>query len=145
MLLGGVVLVVAGVGVLAGVVLHAEAQQPRAAALGFDVYNSLITIAGFWFGGSVVAAVTAAARSGTLPRRYRQAGWLVAALQFATIPGLFAQRGFFTAGGAMALLAFWALSVWFIAVAIRIFRRPLGAGVSSTRAAMPFLRPEDLR
>ena len=122
---GGALLVLGALAVLAGLALHIESPAEAALALvGFDVYNALLTIAGFLFAASVLAAVIAGARHGTLPRSVRAAGLVVALLQLATLPGLFVEKGFLAAGAEMALLAFWALAAWFIAVAVVMRRRP---------------------
>ena len=111
---GGAVVVLAALGLLAGLALHVhELEEPGVFLVGFDVYNGLVTIAGVLFAASVVA-LSAGLRSGALPR----VGAAVAALQLATLPGLFAEEGFFAAGGAMAVLAFWALCAWYVAVAL---------------------------
>jgi hypothetical protein len=123
LLLGGIVVVMGAIAVLAGLAVHVRAVPPSEAMLGFDVYNSLITIAGFWFAG----AVAAAARAGRLPARYRRTGVVVAAVQLATLPGVFVGSGIFAAGGTMAVIAFWLLSAWFFAVAVRIARQPSAA------------------
>jgi hypothetical protein len=128
MLLGGIVVVLSALAVLAALVLHVRQLRPTEAVLGFDVYNALITMAGFWFAGAVVAAT----RARSLPRRYRQAGVVVAVAQLATLPGLFVRSGIFAAGGTIAVLAFWLLSAWFIAVAVRIARRPVPGGPYSS-------------
>ena len=116
LLLGGIVVVLSALAVLAGSVLHVRDLRPSGAVLAFDIYNALITTAGFWFAG----AVAAAARARSLPTRYRRAGVVVAAAQLATLPGLFVESGIFAAGGTIALLAFWLLSAWFTAIAVRI-------------------------
>ena len=121
--LAGTILVVTGIAVLAGVVLHLNAERNATlAALGFDIFNALVTIAGFGFGVGIAAAAWSSAGSGALSTGYWVTGLLAAVLQFATIPGLFAQSGFFAAGGQMALIAFAALGAWYIAVAIRFLR-----------------------
>jgi hypothetical protein len=121
--LAGTILVVTSIAVLAGVVLHLNAERNAAlAALGFDIFNALITIAGFAFGVGIAAAAWSSASSGALSTRYWLTGLLAAVSQFATIPGLFVQSGFFAAGGPMALVAFGALGAWYVAVAIRFLR-----------------------
>ena len=111
---GGAVVVLAALGLLAGLALHVqELDEPGVFLVGFDVYNALVTIAGALFAASVLA-LSKGLRRGVLPVM----GVVVAVLQLATLPALFAEQGFFAAGGAMAVLAFWALCAWYVAVAL---------------------------
>ena len=120
--LAGVILVVLALALLAGLVVHLGHADERQVALAFDVYNSLITIAGFFFAAFVGAAAIAGVKAGRLSARYLQTGCVVALLQLATVPGLWVTRGVLAAGGLMAIVAFSALSLWFIAVALRMAR-----------------------
>ena len=124
---GGAVLVVGALGVLAGLVLHVDSPRgPDLTVVGFDIYNALITIAGVLFAASIVGLVVGGGRHGTLAGALRGIGAFVAVLQLATLPGLFAESGFFAAGGVMALLAFCALAGWFVLVAVAMWRGSLG-------------------
>lgn len=119
--LAGTTLILAAFAVLAGVVLHLD-RGPSTVALGFDVFNAFVTLAGFGFALAVAGSAWSSASTGALPGLYGIGGLFIAALQLATIPGLFAQSGFFAAGGAMALIAFGALGAWYVAVSIRFIR-----------------------
>jgi hypothetical protein len=110
------VLVVVAMSSLAGVVLHPPA--PPLAMVGLDVFNALVTMGGFGFGFSLIVFAAA----GGLPRAHRAGGYAIGALQLATIPGLAVEHGFFAPLGPMALLAFWALTAWYAAVAVRLLR-----------------------
>jgi hypothetical protein len=118
--LAATVLVLGGISILAGVVVHVP-ERPLALA-GFDVANAYITMGGFGFGFSLVVAGLAAQRTGALDRRYSISAIMIGVLQLATIPGLFVEDGFFAPLGAMARIAFWLLTAWYFAVAIRMVR-----------------------
>jgi hypothetical protein len=121
--LAGTIIVMTSFAVLAGVVLHVDAKtNAPMAALAFDTYNALLTVAGFGFALGIGAAAWSSASSGALPAGYQRTGLLIALLQLATIPGLFVQSGFLAAGGPMALIAFGALGAWYVAIAIRFLR-----------------------
>lgn len=110
-------LVLVALGLLAGLVFRP--LEPSLALLGFDLYNALVTLAGFGFGASLVAAALA----GGLSPRLRTAALVIGPLQLATMPGLFVDAGVFAAGGLMAILAFWVLTGWYVAAAVGMIRR----------------------
>jgi hypothetical protein len=124
---GGVVgtgLVLVGTALQMGLVFSqttlANADVARA---GFDAYSVMWTMGGVGFALTVAAAAGAARRTGRLGPRLRASGWLVAALQLATLPGLAADDGPFAAAAPVPVLAFWALTVWSVAVAVTLMRR----------------------
>ena len=119
----GTAIIAAGAALQVGLVLNSAGSDQDIVRIGFDSYNALITIAG---GGLAVAAGAAAlsgARSAALPVWAVRTGLVTGALQVVTLPGLFAEDGFFAAGGPMALLAFLAVSAWFISVSLFLVRR----------------------
>jgi hypothetical protein len=116
-------IVVAGVALQAGLVLDASTLEDAGVLrLGFDGYNALITIAGFGFALTVAATSGSAQRSGALGRRLRATGWLTAAAQLATLPGMVATSGPFAPAAPVPVIAFWMLSAWSVAVSIALFR-----------------------
>jgi hypothetical protein len=120
----GMTIVLAGVALQSGLVLdESTLASDMAVRLGFDGYNALITIAGFGFALTVAAAAGSAARTGALAPALRGTGWIVAALQLATLPGLIATSGPFAPAAPVPVLAFWALCAWSVAVAIALLRR----------------------
>jgi hypothetical protein len=119
----GTAIIAAGAALQAGLVLNSAQANAELVRFGFDSYNALITIAG---GGLAVAAAAAAlsgARTAALPAWAVRTGLVTATLQLVTLPGLVAERGFFAAGGPMALLAFLAIAAWFIGVSLLMARR----------------------
>jgi hypothetical protein len=106
--------------ILAGAVVHPLEQET--ALVVFDVFNALVTMGGFGFGFSLVAAAFAAKRVRALPDTLATAGIAIGVAQLATIPGLFVVDGAFAPLGPVALAAFWALTVWYVAVAVRMVR-----------------------
>ena len=117
------VTVVAGVALQSGLVLdESTLRSDVAVRLGFDGYNALITIAGFGFALTAAATAGSALRSGALGPRLVWSGFAVAALQLATIPGLVLTSGPFAPAAAIPIIAFWALSIWSVAVALRLLR-----------------------
>ena len=125
---------------LAGVELHVNSQtNAPMAALIFDIFNALVTVAGFGFALGIGAAAWSSASTGALPAGYQRTGLLTALLQFATIPGLFVESGFLAAGGPMPIIAFGAIGAWYIAVAIRFLRTDprRGTGHGRLTAAQP--------
>jgi hypothetical protein len=120
----GTALVLGGAALQAALVVHAGALGSSSVTrFGFDAYNALITIAGFMFAVGVGAASISAARSGALSSRLYGTGVLVAIVQIPSCAGLFSDSGFFAPGRYMALVAFWALAAWYIAVSVRLTRR----------------------
>jgi hypothetical protein len=120
----GMTIVLAGVALQSGLVLdESTLASTTAVRLGFDGYNALITIAGFGFALTVAATSGSAARTGTLGPALRTTGWLTAALQLATMPGLIATSGPFAPAAPVPVLAFWALCAWSTAVAVVLIRR----------------------
>lgn len=118
-------LVLVALSLLSGLVLHRPGAE--LSRLGFDVFNALVTMGGFGFGFSLIA-VAVAGRGGALPPAYRIAGFAIGALQLATIPGLFVGSGPLAPLGPVALLAFWLLTAWYAAVALRMLRSAGRAG-----------------
>jgi hypothetical protein len=125
-----------GMAIVTGVVLAAAAVQaalmlniastPEALMrFGFDVFNSLITIAGGLFAVGVAGFAAAGVSSGVMPRWLWRFGLATAVLQIATLPGLFLEGGAFAAGGPVALSAFVALVAWFLAVTAHLMRTPV--------------------
>ena len=120
----GVVLV--GVALQAGLVLHSIQAPDALVRFAFDSFNALITIAGAALAVGVGAAAVSGARSGALPAWLCRAGLATALLQVATLPGLVADGGPFAAGGAVALLAFVALVAWFTTLTAHLLARRSG-------------------
>lgn len=114
-------LVLAGMSLLSALVLRDTGRE--LALLGFDMFNALVTMGGFGFGFSLVAAAAAGHRGAALPRGLVAAGLAIGPVQLLTIPGLFVESGFFAPLGPMALIAFWLLTAWYAAVAVRMVRR----------------------
>ena len=119
----GTAIIVAGVALQAGLVLNSAGADQDIVRLGFDSYNALITIAGGGLAVAVAAAALSGGRSAALPAWAVRTGVVIGALQLVTLPGLVAEEGFFAAGGPMALIAFLAVSAWFIAVSLFLVRR----------------------
>jgi hypothetical protein len=92
-----------------------EDHLSSAAALGGSVGTGLAV-------GTAAAAVSGA-RTGALPAWAVWTGLGTAVLQVVTLAGLVAEGAFFAAGGPMALIAFVAISAWFIAVSLLMVRR----------------------
>jgi hypothetical protein len=113
---GAAGLVVAAMSLLSGVALRVPPAD--LALLGWDVFNALVTMGGFGFGFSLLVASAGHA----LPARLRAAGWAVGLGQLATIPGLAVEQGPFAPLGPVALIAFWALTLWYAAVAVVMLR-----------------------
>ena len=122
----GAAILVCGGGLLSALVLQSATAGEELLRFGFDAANALITIAGASFGASVVATAVTGARTGRLPRSITRWAAVVAPLQLATLAGLAVASGPFAAGGLVALIAFWALAAWFVAVAVRMLRHPGG-------------------
>jgi hypothetical protein len=123
---GGVAaaLVLAGGAAQSGLVLHAATLGDSAVIrVGFDTYNAMITMAAAGLAVSVAAASCSAARSGAMPPSLYWTGSVVAGLQIASCAALFSKTGFFAAGRPMTLIAFLAVSAWYIAVALLIMHR----------------------
>jgi hypothetical protein len=122
-LVGATFLVVAALALAAGVALHGAALGAPLVAAGFDVFNALVTVAGVGFGTSVAAAAISGARSGALSTGLLRAAAAVVPLQLLTLPGMVAEQGPFAAGGLVAIVAFWALSAWYVAASVHLLRR----------------------
>jgi hypothetical protein len=120
----GVALVLAGAAAQSGLVLHlGQLTDGGIVRVGFDTYNAFFTIAGAGFAVFVAAASCSAARSGALPAWLYWVGSIVAGLQIASCAGLYADSGFFAAGGLLAVIAFLTVGLWTIALSIVMVRR----------------------
>jgi hypothetical protein len=69
------------------------------------------------------AASCSAARSGALPPWAYWVGSVAAAAQLVSIAAIFASKGFFAAGGAMAFIAFFSAAAWVVAVSVLMIQR----------------------
>lgn len=116
----GVVVVLVGVSLLGGAVVHVP--DLPIALVAFDMYNALVTVGGFGFGFSVVLAAAAARRNAVLAHRLCVAGIVIGAVQLATIPGLWVETGPFAPLGPVAIVAFVLLTGWYGVVAWAMVR-----------------------
>jgi hypothetical protein len=119
----GTAIITAGVALQAALVLNSTEANVELVRFGFDAYNGLITIAGTGLAVGTAAAAVSGARTGALPAWAVWTGPGTAVLQVVTLAGLVAEGAFFAAGGPVALIAFVAISAWFIAVSLLMVRR----------------------
>jgi hypothetical protein len=120
----GVTLTIAGAAIFSGTVFKvAELGDPTLNRALFDIGGDLFAIAGVGFTVFLGAASCSAARSGALPPWAYWVGSVAAAAQLVSIAAIFASKGFFAAGGAMAFVAFFSAAVWVIAVSVLMIQR----------------------
>lgn len=100
-----------------------QAEQPVVRAL-FDIRSALFSMSAFAYAATIAAAASSGARSGALPAITFWAGGVIAGLNAAAGAALFAQDGFFAAGGPMSVIALVTALGWFLAVALLMIRRP---------------------
>jgi hypothetical protein len=116
----GIVLIAAAV--QAALVLNSAGASEELVRFGFDVFNSLVTIAGGCLAVGAGATAVSAARTGAFPPWLWRSGVVTAVLQLVTLPGLAVEQGPWAAGGAVPLIAFVVLVGWYVAVTVEIVR-----------------------
>ena len=120
----GVTLTLGGAAVYSGTVFKvAELGNPTLNRALFDAGGDLFAIAGVGFAVLLGAAACSAARSGALPPWAYWLGTVAAAAQLLSVAAIFASKGFFATGGAMAFISFFSAVVWVVAVSLLMMQR----------------------
>lgn len=120
-----VALMLSAAAVEAGVAFRAAGQADQALVRAlFDIRSALFTMSGFGAAALIAAASCSGARSGKLPGSAYWSGSAIAGLNAAAGSALFAESGFFAAGGPLALIALVGTLGWVAAVALLMIRRP---------------------
>jgi hypothetical protein len=119
----GVALTLAAASVDAGLAFKVGGQgdQPLIRVL-FDIRNAMFTMSGFAFAAMIAAVSCSGARSGMLPAWAYWPGSVIAGLNAAGGAALFAERGFFSAGGALSIIALATAMIWFVALSVLMIR-----------------------
>jgi hypothetical protein len=137
-----VALTLAGIAVLAGLAFKAASVNTDEVnrAL-FDVSNALVAISGFSFALFFACVGIVALGNGTLPRPWALIALLLAVVNVLGTLAVFAKSGLFANGGAWAMIAGIASTVWILGTAILMFRDASAAAAPPAGATRIADRP----